>query len=235
MQHSLNTKQNPKIFGYLIFFSMVYTSIVLCNVILTNRYVNLWGNLFVLGGTLTSPFFFILGDIIAELFGYEISRKIIWVGFICQVLFALICEFVIRAPYPAFFKDYAAYLTIFGPLLRLVFDSFIAFIVAGLVNASVLTKWKIILHGRYFWLRSLGSSTLAEALYSAIAIVMMEVSSIPFNAILKVILVSYTIKVIYSIVFAGPANVLVNFIKKTAHIDVYDGRDGYNPFKGKPT
>ena len=104
MQHSLNTRQNPKIFGYLIFFSMVYTSIVLCNVILTNRYVNLWGNLFVLGGTLTSPFFFILGDIIAELFGYEISRKIIWIGFICQVLFALICEFVIHAPYPAFLK-----------------------------------------------------------------------------------------------------------------------------------
>ena len=110
-----------------------------------------------------------------------------------------------------------------------------AFIIAGLVNAYVLTKWKIILHGRYFWLRSLGSSTLAEALYSAIAIVMMEFSSIPFNAILKVILVSYTIKVIYSIVFAGPANILVNFIKKTAHIDVYDNRDGYNPFKSKHT
>jgi uncharacterized integral membrane protein (TIGR00697 family) len=216
------TTQNIKELKYLSFFCMIYMSVMLCNVILTNRYVSLSENVFVLGGTLTSPFFFILGDIIAELFGYKIARQIIWFGFIGQILFALVCEFIIHMPYPIFFKDYQAYSLIFGQLFRLISCSFIAFIFSGLVNVYIITKWKVLLKGRYFWLRSLGSSTLSEALYSAIAITMMEINSIPTGSILKVILISYSIKVIYSVVFAGPANILVNFIKRNAKIDFFD-------------
>jgi uncharacterized PurR-regulated membrane protein YhhQ (DUF165 family) len=89
----------------------------------------------------------------------------------------------------------------------------------------------VLLQGRYFWLRSLGSSTIAEALYSAISILMMEIGSIPLANIWKVILMSYLIKVAYSIIFAGPGNLIVNFIKSTAKIDVYDYPASYNPFK----
>lgn len=89
----------------------------------------------------------------------------------------------------------------------------------------------MLLQGRYFWLRSLGSSTIAEALYSAIAILMMEVGSIPLANVWKVILISYLIKVAYSIIFAGPGNLIVNYIKTTAKIDVYDYPANYNPFK----
>jgi queuosine precursor transporter len=221
-----------KEFKYLVIFSMMYMTIILANIILTNRYVSLWGDFFVLGGTLTSPFFFILSDIIAELFGYNVSKQIIWAGFSCQIIFALICEFVIHMPYPGFFKDSAAYTLIFGQLFRLVLDSFVAFIIASLANVYIITKWKTMLNGRYFWLRSLGSSTLAEALYSTIAILMMEISAVPLGDVFKVILISYLIKVIYAVIFAGPANLFVNYIKRTTQIDIYDNPLKHiNPFK----
>lgn len=218
-------------YRYLIFFSMLYMSIMICNAILTNRYISLSSELFVLGGTLTSPFIFILGDIIAEIFGYKVAKQIIWCGFACQAIFAIICEVVSRAPYPLFFKDYQAYSLIFGQLLYIVMSSFIAFIISGLINIYIITRWKVLLQGRYFWLRSLGSSTIAEALYSAIAILMMEIGSIPLNNIWKVILISYLIKVTYSVIFAWPGNLIVNYIKSTAKIDVYDYPENYNPFK----
>src|SRR5579872_4011577 len=136
-------------YRYLVFFSMLYMSIMICNVILTNRYVSLNKDIFVLGGTLTSPLIFILGDIVAEIFGYKVAKQMIWCGFACQAIFAIICGLVARAPYPVFFKDYYAYSFIFDQLLYIVMSSFIAFIISSLINIRIITKWKILLQGRY--------------------------------------------------------------------------------------
>jgi len=91
-------------------------SIMLCNAILTNRYVGT-DAFFILGGTLTSPFIFILDDIIAEIYGYKIARYIILSGFAAQTLFIIICQFIVIAPYPSHFKESAAYINILGPTL----------------------------------------------------------------------------------------------------------------------
>src|SRR3990167_8542287 len=215
---------------YLVFFSMLYMSIMICNAILTNRYISLSKDIFVLGGTLTSPLIFILGDVVAEIFGYKIAKQMIWCGFTCQVIFAIICGLVVRAPYPVFFKNYYVYSFVFNQLLYIVISSFVAFIISNLINIHIITRWKILLKGRYFWLRSLGSSTIAEALYSAIAILMMEIGSISSANIWRVILMSYLIKVTYSVVFAAPGNLLVNYIKNSTGIDVYEQSASFNPF-----
>jgi uncharacterized integral membrane protein (TIGR00697 family) len=206
-------------------------SIMLCNAILTNRYVGT-NTFFILGGTLTSPFVFILDDIIAEVYGYKIARCVILTGFAAQTLFVIICQLVVMAPSPSHFKDGSAYAQILGSsLLRINISGFIAYIVANLVNSYILTRWKVLLKGRKFWLRSLCSSTFSEALYSCIAILMMEINSIPLKDVLKVVVISYLIKAIYSLIFAVPANVLVNYVKKRTGIDVYDFPKKFTPFK----
>lgn len=115
--------------------------------------------------------------------------------------------------------------------MRIDISGFAAYIIANLVNSYILTRWKILLKGRRFWLRSLGSSTFSEALYSLLAIILMEIQSIPLSNILKLALISYLIKATYSVIFAGPANLLVNYIKKLTGIDVYDFPKNFTPFK----
>src|SRR5687768_15098061 len=146
--------------SYLIFFTMLYMSIMLCNAILTNRYISLGSHTFVLGGAFTVPFFFILGDIIAEIFGYQVAKQMVWYGFICQTIFALICELVIHAPYPIFFRDQSAYAIVFDQLLFIDISLFSAFIVSSLVNVRIISQWKVLLRGKHFWLRSLGASLI---------------------------------------------------------------------------
>ncbi|GGI82686.1 queuosine precursor transporter [Legionella impletisoli] len=219
--------------GYrvLIILCMFYMSIMLCNAVLTNRYVGT-DLLFVLGGTLTSPFVFILDDIIAEIYGFKITRAVIIVGFLAQTLFVIVCQLILWAPSPSFFKGQEAYAHVLGSsLLRINLCGFIAYIIANLANSYLLSRWKVLVKGRYFWLRSLGSSTISEALYSFIAIIMMELASIPLKNILQVAAISFSIKAIYSIVFAGPANVLVNYLKNLTGIDVYDFPEKFTPFK----
>lgn len=231
MSHSKSVINNPAGYKFLVLISMLYMSIMLCNAVLTNRYIGV-DTLFVLGGTFTSPFVFILDDIIAEIYGYRITQSVILSGFAAQTLFALICLIAVASPHPTFFKEQSAYVHILGPsLLRIDISGFAAYIIANLVNSYIITRWKILLKGRHFWLRSLGSSTFSEALYSFLAIMMMEINSIPLHNVLKVILISYLIKVSYSVVLAGPANIFVNYIKKLTGIDVYDFPKNLTPFK----
>lgn len=234
MNHSVQRQTTiENLMGYrvLILLCMLYMSIMLCNAVLTNRYVGT-DVLFVLGGTFTSPFIFILDDIIAEIYGYKITRSVIIVGFLAQTLFVIICQLVLCAPSPSFFKEQGTYEHVLGlSLLRINISGFIAYIIANLVNSYLLSRWKVLLKGRYFWLRSLGSSTISEALYSFIAIIMMELASIPLKNILQVAAISFTIKALYSIVFAGPANILVNYLKNLTGIDVYDFPKKFTPFK----
>ncbi|MFZ2315133.1 MAG: VUT family protein [Gammaproteobacteria bacterium] len=119
---------------YINILSMLYVAIMLCNAILTNRYI---GNnhFYLLGGTLTSPFIFILDDIIAEVFGYKIARNIIFSGFAAQCCFVLICFLAVTSPFPDFFQNSESYYNILGPsLIRITLSGFIAYIIANIIN-----------------------------------------------------------------------------------------------------
>lgn len=223
--------ENPYRYKVLIFISMFYMSIMLCNAVLTNRYIGS-DELFVLGGTFTSPFVFILDDIIAEIYGYRITQSVILTGFMAQTVFVVICQLVLLAPHPLFFSEQASYNYVLGlSLLRINISGFVAYIIANLANSYILSRWKVLLKGRYFWLRSLGASTFSEALYSLIAILMMEIGAISNNNILQVVTISFSIKVLYSVVLAGPANLLVNHIKNITGMDIYDFPKKFTPFK----
>lgn len=225
-------KINNAGYKFLVILSMLYMSLMLFNAILTNRYIGTdW--LFVLGGTLTSPFIFILDDIIAEIYGYKITRSVIFSGFIMQLLFCFLSIAIIDfTPHPSFFTENDLYSNMFGnSLLHITISGFIAYAIANLVNAYIITRWKVLLKGKKFWLRSIGSSIFSEILYSSIAIVMMEIGRISLEEVIKVIIISCSIKILYSIIFAFPANVLTNYIKTSTGIDVYDLPKKFTPLR----
>lgn len=206
-------------------------SIMLCNAILTNRYIGS-DALFVLGGTFTSPLIFILDDVITEIYGYKIARSVIITGFLAQSFFVFVCQIVLMTSSPTFFHAQDNYNYVLGSsLVRINISGFIAYITANLTNSYVLSRWKVLLKGRYFWLRSLGSSTFSEALYSFIAIIMMEIAAIPLNNILKVAAISFSIKAFYSIILAVPVSFLVNYLKKLTGMDIYDFPQKFTPFR----
>ena len=218
-------------YNYLALLGMLYVSIMLFNAILTNRYIGS-DLVFVLGGTFTSPFVFLIDNIIAEIYGFKVTINFIFFGIFSQTIFVVLCQLVLHAPAPDFFTNNAAYDQILGwSLLRIHVCGCVAYLLAILLNTKVLTQWKILLKGRKFWLRSLGSCTISELLYSFIAIMLMEIQAIPFLYILKVVTISYLIKILYNIVFIVPSQLLVNYIRKVTGIDVYDFNHKFTPSK----
>lgn len=220
---------NPVGYKYLAFLSMFYICVLLFNAILTNRYVGS-NNLFVLGGTFTSPFVFLLDNIIAEIYGFKITRSIIFCGIAVQTFFVILCQIVLHSPYPSFFQNQAIYEKILGSsLLHIHISGCGAYVFAILFNTKVLTQWKILLKGRKFWLRSLGSCTISELIYSFFAILLMEIQALPLHYILKVVTISYLIKMSYNLLFMAPAQAFVNYIRNATGIDVYDFNYKFTP------
>ncbi len=220
--YSCSATNNPSSYKCLAILSMLYICLMLFNSILTNRYI---GSelIFVLGGTFTSPFVFLLDNIIAEIYGFNITRSIILSALATQSLFVLLCQLAIHAPYPHFLYNQQAYELLLGmPLVRIHLSTSLAYLLAILLNTKILTQWKVLLHGKKFWFRSLCTCTLSELFYSVIAIILMELQAIPVSYILRVMVISYLIKCSYNIIFLIPAQLVVSYIRQCTGIDVYD-------------
>jgi uncharacterized integral membrane protein (TIGR00697 family) len=213
-------------FKYLVILVMLYMSVTLCSAVLTYRLVS-WPFL-AQAGTFVKPLWFILADIIAEIYGLKISKLLVVFSFICQLLFVLVCEILIRFPIPVFWHNQGAYNIVLGPLWWVTISSFIAYMIAGFVNVNLITQWKQLTAGRYFWLRSIGSSGIAELLFSLIAVFMIQIGQ-PLDMVFKIVITSIILKISYSIILAGPANLLVICIKRVTNLDVYNSID-FNPF-----
>lgn len=75
------------------------------------------GFLLLNAGGLVFPCTFIITDIVAEVFGYEVSKQLIYSGIIATTLFILTVELANAAPFPAYWKNQNAYNAIFGKTL----------------------------------------------------------------------------------------------------------------------
>src|SRR5512137_1931983 len=119
------------------------------------------------GGTLLFPVSYIFGDILTEVYGYKNSRRVIWAGFACLALSALIFGIIRFLPGEAQWQKYAgdaAYLAILGGMSSggIVLASLSGYWSGEFTNSFVLAKMKILTRGRWLWTRTIGSTLVGE-------------------------------------------------------------------------
>ncbi len=210
-------QQPEKQYKYLIFFSMLCMILMICKSIFSYRLVELC-NLTLQAGQLVAPLWFITSDIIAEVYGYKNAKKILMAGFICQIIFTLICTMLNHLPYPAFWDNKTSYENVFSDIWRISIASLIAFLISGIINIRLVTYWKALTHGKFFWLRSIGASGIGEAIYSILATLIIQYGKLSSSLIVSMILVSITLKLIYSVLLAIPANFVSYIVIKSEKI-----------------
>ena len=203
---------------YLLFFVMLTVTIMLSKEIFSYRLVEISGHI-IQAGQLISPIWFLLCDMISEIYGYAVAKKTIFAGFLCQILFTLICTGLNKLPFPLSWHEYDAYQIVIGDLWRVNIAVLFAFVLAGIINVNIITRWKALLHGKHFWLRSIGASIIAELLFSFLATLIIQYGKQSIHIIITMILLSFLLKIIYAIILATPANLIVYLIKKAEHIE----------------
>lgn len=223
-------KLNQSNYKHLTLLSMLYMTIKLITVLLIYKVIVI-GYFSATASTLIMPFWFFLGDVITEVYGYEITRQLIWIAIFCQFVFALVCAEMIRLPSPAMWAHQAAYDQVLGKLPRVAFASFLAIVCGAFINAYALAKWKILYKGKSFWKRSLGSSAIGEIIFTMIAYLIEFAGVVPTLNLMQLMAISVGVKLILSPFLVIPATLIASALKKSEGIDVYDHHTDFNPFK----
>jgi len=174
------------------------------------------------------PISYIFGDILTEVYGYRVARRVIWLGFTCNLIFVFFAWIGQILPSASFWGGQEAYENIMGYTPRLLAASLAGYLVGEFVNSFVLARMKILTAGRWLWSRTIGSTILGQGFDTAIFITLAFIgtsSSVP-----TMILHHWAAKVGIEVIFTPVTYTIVNWLKHKESIDTYDYQTKYNPF-----
>jgi len=153
-------------------------------------------------------------------------------GLICELLFVAIVTGVIYLhSYVPIDHLKNEYIDIYKHMWLFVLSGFVSNIIAGLFNIYIMSKSKIMLKGKLFWLRSVFSTCVSELLLLFLIMLMSFIPILGIDITFKLFYHAYALEIIYAFIFAIPAQYLVNKIRKIENIDAYDYGVSYNPFR----
>lgn len=185
------------------------------------------------GGTILFPLSYIFGDVLTEVYGYVGSRKVIWTGFACTALMAVVFGIVGFLPAAPGWEGQAAYMTILGQTPRIVLASLIAYWAGEFSNSFVLAKMKIWSRGRWLWMRTIGSTILGEGVDSLLFVLIAFYGSLSSALLVTVIVSNYVFKVGVEALATPATYAVTNWLKHSESEDYYDYHTDFNPFHGK--
>ena len=176
------------------------------------------------------PLSYIIGDILTEVYGYRQARRVIWLGFFCNLIAVVAIWLGQLLPSASVWEGQEAYESILGYTPRILFASFLAYVVGEFSNSFVLAKMKIKTKGRWLWTRTIGSTLVGQGLDSAIFIAIIFIGRFDLAFIGMAILTHWLVKTGYEVVATPLTYVVVSYLKRKESSDAYDYETNFNPF-----
>lgn len=217
--------------GYSQWFVIVVAVFITCLItanITAVKLVDFFG--FILpAGVIVFPISYIAGDVLTEVYGFRRARQAIWLGFVCNLIavFAIWLGGVL--PAAPVWDGQGAYERILGYTPRLLLASFLAYLVGEFANSMVLSRMKVATGGRWLWSRTIGSTLVGQGLDSFIFVVVAFVGTVPPAVIVAAVVAQWIFKSLYETAATPLTYLVVNHLKRTEGIDVYDRDVSLNP------
>jgi len=185
------------------------------------------GGIVVPAGVVVFPLSYLFGDVLTEVYGYSETRRVIWLGFFCNLLMVIAIWVGGVLPAPAFWDGQAAYTRILGFAPTLLVASFVAYLIGEFANSFVLAKLKVATKGRWLWSRTISSTVVGQGLDSAVFITIAFAGS---GADLgSLILAQWLFKSAYEIAATPLTYLIVNTLKRLEGVDTFDYQTNFNP------
>ena len=212
---------------FVIIVAVFVTCLITANIIAV-KLVDLFG-LILPAAIFIFPLSYITGDVLTEVYGYRQARKVIWLGFLCNVIVVVAIWIAQILPGASFWDGQAAYERILGYTPRILIASFLAYLVGEFANSFVLAKMKIATQGRWLWLRTIGSTLVGQGLDSMVFISLAFAGTIPVQVLTLAIVTQWLAKSAYEAAVTPFTYVVVNFLKRKEGMDTYDHETRFNP------
>lgn len=164
------------------------------------------------GGALLFPLTYVLGDVLAEVYGFKGARRAIWTGFMVSVLASATFLAVGALPPAAEWDKQGAFDEILGFVPRIVIASLLGYLVGQFLNAWVLVRMKARFSG--LWARLLGSSAVGTAADTVIFCLVAFAGEISGSSMVNYIVVGYIYKVLVEALFLPVTYRVIALVKR---------------------
>jgi len=214
------------------------TSLIVSNIIAV-KLISV-GPFFLPAAILIFPVSYIFGDILTEVYGYARARRVIWIGFGCNLLAVFVIWLSVELPPAPFWRmgslestqtSQQAYRALFGVTPRILAASFLAYLVGEFLNSFVLAKMKIATQGRHLWMRTIGSTLVGQLADSGFFIFLAFYGTIPLDALGRVAVNQWLVKSAYEALLTPLTYLVVNYLKRVEREDYFDRKTQFSPFR----
>ncbi|MGH3033869.1 MAG: queuosine precursor transporter [Gaiellaceae bacterium] len=172
-------------------------------------------------GNVLFPLAYVLGDVLTEVYGFRSARRVILLGFGCNLLAVGAIQIALLLPAADFWaENEAAYDLVLGTTWRIFVASLCAYLLGELTNAYVLSRMKVATRGRWLWSRTITSSFVGQGLDSAVFVTIAFAGS--GADLVDTIVTTWLIKVAWEAAATPLTYALANGLKRREGIDVFD-------------
>lgn len=189
----------------LFIVTAILVTIYLASNVMAVKIISINGISFFDAGTIVFPLAYMLGDVLTELWGFTTAKKVIWLTFLCNVIFVFCTALGLIVPSPEYAQGVTdAYAIIFGYVPRIVIASLIAFLSGELSNSWSFELIKRKTGMQNLWIRSIGSSVIGHLLDTTIFVIIAFAGTAPIKDLISMIVIQYITKLLIEILFGTP-------------------------------
>ena len=147
---------------------------------------------------LTFPMLFVVNDILSEIYGFKLTKNIIYLGFIINVV--VVALYQVAMIFPSSSPNAPAFAALLSTTPRLFVAGFISYMMGNLLNSKVLVKLKE-KYSDLLFVRVIVSTIIGETVDSVIFILVSFYGVLPNDLILTMICCQIVFKVLYELIF----------------------------------
>jgi uncharacterized integral membrane protein (TIGR00697 family) len=176
------------------------------------------------------PVSYIIGDVLTEVYGYALARRVIWLGFLCNLAAVLAISVGGMLPGAEVWQGQEAWNEILGSTPRLLAASFAAYLVGEFVNSYVLARMKVATGGKHLWTRTIGSTVVGQFTDTLIFMTIAFLGVIPFGVLANAAGTQWASKVAFEVLATPLTYIVIAYLKRAEGVDHYDRGTRFNPF-----
>lgn len=215
---------------YLLLIAGVFCGTLVCTIILSGKIVTLFGLTFP-ASIILFPATFLFGDILTEVYGYSVTRQVVWAGLVSEIIWIIGYWIAASLPPAAFWGGQDAFVTVLGMTPRIAVAGMIAYVIGEFLNSYVLARLKVMSGGRFLAARLIGSTIVGAGADTFIVLTLAFAGIYAANDLLWMGLSVWLLKVLWETLALPVSIPLIRWLKQQENEDFFDRDTNFSPFQ----
>ncbi|ANQ53093.1 transporter [Thermosipho sp. 1063] len=202
-----------KYYEKLITLSGIFTAVIIISNIIAGKLVNI-GPFVITLSVLIYPLSFGISNIVFEIYGEKIAKKVIKIGFISSLILVIYSYIVILYPPASIFNKNNAYVAVFNSTPRIILASFFAYLSAQYTNVWAFNLPKRLFKINNVIFRNTFSMVITQLVDSIVFVLVSFLWTYDLNVLMNMVISQYIVKLILSSLNSPIINISIQRFKK---------------------